>query len=176
MHALQFLSEAQPDPIWLRTLATVLPVVGTIIVATVAAPSVVEKLKQRNAPPQPSPEPTPTLPNGAPGIPPSVTISATEKAAADPIIRLFIEDLHERLSMAHNEAANLHTLRAADAATIARLTAELAEKESRLGEIEQELNSAQDQNREFRARLRALKEELEATQLKLELCVEGYNQ
>lgn len=168
--------ETPPDPIWLRTLATVLPVVGTVLVALVAAPWLVGKYRGRGGQ---GGEPTPAEPMGSPpalGIPSPVSIAATERAALDPVIRLFIEDLHERLSAAHQEAAELHTLRAGDAATIARLTAELADKEVRLRDLEEEYETTKVQANHFRSRLEQLKQELEMTQRKLAICVEGYTQ
>lgn len=170
------LVEAPPDPIWLRTLATVLPVIGTMVVGIVAAPWVVEKVRAHNRTNRDqSPErSTHALPvdTGGPGLPAPVTLAANERASADPILRLFIDDLHQRLSMAHEEAAQLHTQRAGDAATIARLGAEIADKEERLRDCEQELEEKTTQNRALRRRLEELKHDLEATRRRLAICLE----
>lgn len=162
-------AETQLDPIWLRTLSTVLPVVGAILVAVIGAPKALEAYRKRRDGHTSDNDP-PTLT----GVPAQVAVAATEKVSGDPILRLFIEDLHHRLSLAHEEAAELHRLRAVDAGTIATLTAELSDKEERLGECEVELESKGTQNRALIGRLETLKEELEVTQRKLSICMEGY--
>ena len=161
-----------PDPIWLRTLATVLPVAGSIIVAILGVPKLIEMRDQRRAEKaDPASKPAPLQ---GPGVPDQVAVAATERASADPIIRLFIEDLHERLSAAHEEAAELHTQRAVDAGTIARLAAEIADKEERLQECEVDIANFRTQNRALIGRLEELKREIEVTRRKLTICMEGY--
>lgn len=108
------------------------------------------------------------------GVPPQITVAAAEKASTDPILQLFIDDLHQRLSMAHEEVAELHRMRTTDAGTIATLTAELAEKERRLQECESELRDKNHQNRSLLNRLEELKSELESTRRRLAVCMEGY--
>lgn len=159
--------EAPQDPIWLRTLSTVLPVAGTILVAWIGAPRLLEALRKRRD--GVTEERAPLV-----GVPPQVTVAATETAANDPILKLFVDDLHTRLSLAHNEMAELHRLRAVDAGTIATLTAELADKEERLHEFEVEMESTKTLNSSLRGRLEELKQELEITHRKLSICVEGY--
>jgi len=155
--------ETPPDPIWLRTLSTVLPVAGAIAVAALTGQKVVERFrekKERDTPPPADPAE-------------SVAVVAVERSSTDPILRLFIEDLHNRLSEAHTEAAQLHQFRAVDAGTIARLSAELTDKEERLSEVEQELERKTTQNRVLRGRLEQLNHELESTRHQLALCLEG---
>lgn len=122
--------------------------------------------------PTASPIPLPPA-TGSPGLPAPVTIAATERASADPILRLFIEDLHERLSQAHTETAALHIQRAGDAATIARLGAEIADINERLQGCQQELHTKGEQNRYLRQKLNETQRELEITRRKLAVCLEG---
>lgn len=102
-----------------------------------------------------------------------MTIAATERASADPILRLFIEDLHERLSQAHAETAALHTQRAGDAASIARLGAEIADISERLADCQAELHTKGEQNRYLRQKLTEVQRDLEVTRRRLVVCLEG---
>lgn len=163
MHALLSAAETPQDPIWLRTLSTVLPVLGAIVVAILGGQKVLERRREKKAIDPPA-DPRD-----------SVAVAAVEKSSTDPILRLFIEDLHKRLSEAHTEAAQLHQLRAVDAGTIARLSAELADKEARLYEVERDLETKTTQNRVLRGRLEQLKKELESTRHQLAVCIEGYD-
>lgn len=159
---MQYAAETPPDPLWLRTLATVLPVVATIVTAVIATPKVIERLRERRREREehaPQPE--------GPGVPPVVAVAAAERAGTDPIIRLFIEDLHQRLNLAHSEAAELHTLRATDAATIARLTTEISDREARLAECERELATTSTSERAVRRRLEQIRIELADTRREL---------
>lgn len=167
MLAMQFIADTQPDPIWLRTLSTVLPVLGTIVVAILTGQKVLEKRREKKADEAPPPSDPPSAPT-------QVAVVATEKASSDPILRLFIEDLHTRLSMAHEEAAKLHQLRAVDAGTIARLSAEIADKEDRLREVEELAGNSANENRELRRKVQRLTLELEETRRQLAICTEGY--
>lgn len=162
MQILQFAAETPPDPTWLRLLATVFPVVGTIVVAFLTGPKILEKHRERRD----------ARANGDP-VPAPVAANAVT-ASTDPIVRLFIEDLHERLSAAHEDAARLHQLRAVDAGTIARLSGELNDKEQRLSTIERELATKTTQNRVLRSQLEDIGRELEATRKQLAICIEGY--
>lgn len=171
MQLLPYAAETQTDPIWLRTLATVLPFVGTVLVAILTGPKLISWVKNHRNPPEVVEQ---HIPPQGPGVPAPVALAATERASTDPIIRLFIDDLHTRLSLAHEEAAELHRLRATDAATIARLTTEIADKEERLQQCEQELSERKVHNRQLMRRLEELKLELESTRRKLAICMEGY--
>lgn len=166
---LELMSTAeQPlDPLWLRTLSTVLPVVGAILVALLGAPKFFEAIRKRRSG---------RLEDKSPlvGVPSSVAVAATEKASTDPILKLFIDDLHTRLSLAHHEMSELHRLRSVDAGTIATLTTELADREERLRECESDLEGKKTQNRSLMRRLEELKKEVEATQRKLSICMEGH--
>lgn len=166
-------SEAQ-DPIWLRTLATVLPVLGTMVAAIVAGPLLVEKFKQRNDPP-PNPAPSETPPPGQ-GLPAPMAMEAVDRAQADPLLSLLINDLHTRLSDAHAEAADLHAGNAANMAMIARLEAELQDKDERVSELERELRDSATQRSYLRQKATALTNEVESLRRQLAVCVEGYNQ
>lgn len=104
-----------------------------------------------------------------------MVVAATEVASTDPILKLFIDDLHQRLSAAHEDAARLHQFRAVDAATMARLTTELADKESRLARVEEELRNKTTQNAALRRQVHQISRELETTRSQLASCVEGYN-
>lgn len=161
--------EATTDPLWLRTLTSLLPVVSGIVIAAIGAPHLWKAFQTRRSS-QTNPE---IPPQEGPGVPPQVAVAVTETASNDPILRLFIDDLHSRLSTAHQEAAQLHQLRAVDAGTIARLTTELADKENRLQECESELLDSSTQNRALIGRLNQLKNDLELTQRKLQICREG---
>lgn len=163
---MQFVAETPQDPIWLRTLATVLPIVGSIVIAVISAPKLIERFRQKKAEREANHPPA-----DSPAV--QVAVAATERAATDPIVRLFIDDLHQRLNLAHEEAAELHRLRAVDAGTIARLTAEIADKEERLDTCEQELANKTTQNRSLIRRLEELKRELDTTRRKLAECLEG---
>lgn len=174
MQMLQYAAETQLDPIWLRTLGTVLPIVGTIAVAVLTGPKLLERHRERRAE-RDSSTPNPLPPAEGPGIPTPVAVAATEKASVDPVLALFIDDLHKRLSLAHGEAAELHRLRAVDAGTIATLTAEISDKEERLQECERELAEKRVQARSLMRRLEELKAELETTRRKLAICMEGFN-
>jgi hypothetical protein len=165
---LQYAEGTPPDPIWLRTLATVLPVVGTILVALLTGPTILERLRERK---REKNDVTP--PPEWPGVPTPVAVAAAERASVDPVLRLFIDDLHQRLNLAHGEAAELHRLRAADAGTIARLTTELADRDTRLQQLEQELADKTRDNRHLKRRLEEYKVELEQTRRKLAICLEG---
>lgn len=170
-----FAAEIPQDPTWLRLLATVLPVVGTILVALLTGPRLLERVREKRAERTTQSGASPTTivpPIDGPGVPTPVTVAVTEKASLDPVLRLFIDDLHTRLSMAHEEAAELHRLRAVDAGTIARLTAEIADKEERLVECESELTEKRTQSRSLMRRLEELKEELDATRRRLAICKE----
>lgn len=173
---LTLFSAAEPvmDPIWLRTLATTLPFLGPIVVGLIAAPWVADKLKNKNREAAQTAVPATTESEGSKGLPAPVAIEATERAQADPLLRLLIEDLHERLSAAHQEAAHLHAEKASDAATIARLTAEIDDQEERYRSLLAELNDKTTQLRAVRGRLEELKVELEQTRRKLQICMEGY--
>lgn len=162
---MQFVAETPQDPIWLRTLATVLPIVGSIVIAVISAPKLIERFRQKKA------EREANHPPDSPAV--QVAVAATERAATDPIVRLFIDDLHQRLNLAHEEAAELHRLRAVDAGTIARLTTEIADKEERLDACERELTNKTTQNRSLIRRLEELKRELDTTRRKLAECLEG---
>lgn len=172
MQLMLFAAETPPDPIWLRTLATVLPVVATIAVALVTGPKLVERMRERR---NGRDEPDLIPPREGPGVPAPVVVAATERASTDPIIRLFIDDLHARLSLAHEEAAELHRLRAVDAGTIARLTTEIGDKEDRLRDCERQLADKNIQNRQLIRRLEELKRELDATRRKLAICIETHH-
>lgn len=163
-----FMLEAPQDPIWLRTLSTVLPVAGAILVAWIGTPRLLEALRNRRDGLAESERP-PLV-----GVPPQIAVAAAETAATDPILKLFIDDLHTRLSLAHQEIAELHRLRAVDAGTVATLTAELSDKEERLQECEAEVGETKGRNRMLLRRLEELKHELETTQRKLAICMERY--
>lgn len=166
-----YAADVPVDPIWLRTLATVLPVVSAVVVAVLTGPKLIERLRERR---QEKAAPPPLIPPPeGPGIPTVVTVAAVDRASTDPIIRLFIDDLHQRLNLAHAEAAELHRLKAIDAGTIATLTSEIADKEARLNACELELSHTSVQNRQLISRLEQLKFDLESTQRKLAICLEG---
>lgn len=167
-HLWQYAAETPPEPIWLRTLAIVLPVAGTVTVAILTGPKIVGRIRERQKARREGTDPS----EDSPAIAAQVAVAATEQAVGNPILRLFIDDLHQRLSSAHEEAARLHGLRAVDAATIARLTEELAHTEGELTRIITDANGKVHQNKELRTRLRQLRRELEETRAQLRDCYE----
>lgn len=169
-------AEPPPDPTWLRALATLLPFLGPVVVALIAAPWVVDRLRGRkgvDSQHEAPKEQEPAVPPGSP-LPGPLITEAHTRAEADPLLRLLIEDLHNRLSEAHRDAAMMHNARAEDAAQIARLTAELDDQEQRYRQVLAELDDKSTQLRLIRPRLEELKRELEATKRKLAICMEGY--
>lgn len=163
---LQFAGELPPDPIWLRTLATVLPVAGTVAVAILTAPKIIERVKERREAKRTGRDPSEA--NAATDQ--QIAEIATEQAIHNPILRLFIDDLHTRLSVANAEAAKLHEIRAADAATIARLTEQLGDKQDRLVVLESEARQRTTKVRDLIKLVRQLKAELEETRAQLRDC------
>jgi chromosome segregation ATPase len=164
--SLQFAAETPPDPIWLRTLATVLPVVGTVVVGMLTAPKILERLRERKAAKAAGTNPA----EASLETDQKIAEIATEQAISNPILRLFIDDLHTRLSQANAEAAKLHEIRAGDAATIARLTAQLGDKQDRLVKIEQQARDKTARVRDLVRLVRQLKSELEETRAQLHDC------
>lgn len=116
----------------------------------------------------------PAVPPGSP-LPGQLITEAHTRAEADPLLRLLIEDLHNRLSEAHHDAAQMHNARAQDAAQIARLTAELDDQEQRYRQVLSELDDKSAQLRLIKPRLEEVKRELEVTRRKLHICMEGYS-
>lgn len=165
-HWLQFAAETPPEPIWLRTLAIVLPVVGTVTVAVMTGPKILVRIKERRA----GNKESDTLSETNPEIAKKVAEVAVGEAVGNPIIRLFIDDLHTRLSLANTEMSKLHGLRAVDAATIARLTQELSYSQERLAEVVRDAHSKNGTTKELRQRLRILRQELEETRAQLRDC------
>lgn len=171
-----FAAEEARDPTWLRTLATILPFLGPVLVGLIAAPWIGEKIRGRRngeaprheAPPQDTPTPP-----GA-GLPPPVAQEAVQRAEADPLLRLLIEDLHHRLSAAHGEIAQLHIEKSADSGNMARLAAEIEDQETRYRACLAELDDKTGQLRAVRGRLEEIKRELEVTQRKLRICMDQW--
>lgn len=167
-HWLQFAGETPPDPIWLRTLSIGLPVAGTVIVAILTGPKISDRLRERRKAKAAGEDPAEaTLVTDA-----KIAEVATVEAINNPIMRLFIDDLHMRLSKAHEEMAQLHTIRAGDAATIARLTEQLADAEDRCRAITQSAQDKSSRVRELIRLVRQLRAELEETRSQLRDCYE----
>ncbi len=174
MQTLLLAVEAAEDPIWLRTLATVLPFLGPIVVGLIAAPWLVQKVQHSRQPRTRTTQPESTPESTGPGLPAPVAIEAQQRAQEDPLLRLLIEDLHGRLSQAHREAVAAQQQRAADAAQIARLTAEVDDLEIRYQNALTDLGEARQDLRATRARLQEIHTELEQTRRRLQVCMEGY--
>lgn len=163
---LQFAAEPPQDPIWLRTLATVLPVAGTIVVAILTGPKILARMKEkREAKANGTSTAETSIHTDA-----AIAAAATEQTINNPILRLFIDDLHTRLSKAHEEMANLHNVRASDAATIARLTEELGSTTDRVAELTQAAEQHAERARELIRRVKALRLELRETRDQLRDC------
>jgi hypothetical protein len=165
-------AEVPEDPIWLRTLATLLPFLGPIVVGLIAAPWLAERVRNGKADDAPTIDTSP----GTTALPAPVAQEATARAQADPLLRLLIEDLHNRLNEAHREAATFHTRRAEDAVLIARLTAEIDELQERYQRALVDLDEQRQTVRTTRSRLREIQTELEQTRRRLQICMEGYQQ
>lgn len=174
MLSLLFAGEQPPeDPLWLRTMATILPFLGPVVVGLIAAPWLAEKWKDnKHKNNTPTPGGTPVVTGG--GLPAPVALEAVQRAQVDPLLTLFIQDLHGRLSAAHDELAVAHTQRVADATTIAALTAEVEDQSERYQECMAELEKKDALVRLIRPQLEQLKFELEQTRRKLAICMEGY--
>lgn len=163
------------DPIWLRTLATLLPFLGPIVVGLIAAPWLAERVRTKRSNGATTIAHTPA--NGeAQGLPAPVAIEATQRAQSDPLLRMLIEDLHDRLDQAHQEAAQFHGQQATDAAMIARLTAEIDELQERYQRVLTDLDESRESVRATRGRLLEVQRELEQTQRRLRICMEGFDQ
>lgn len=162
--------EAPPsDPIWLRTLATILPFLGPIVVGLIAAPWLVQKVRG-NGQSQNG--------NGAASVPTATALPtpvAREVSQADPLVKLLIEDLHGRLNQAHAELSLAHTTAMADGVQIARLSAELEDLEGRYQDALVSLADKSEEVRVTRGRLNEINRELEQTRRRLQICMEGYN-
>lgn len=162
------------DPVWLRTLATVLPFLGPIVVGLIAAPWLVQRVRG-NGPPPSEDSPEKTTPTTTPVLPAPVAQEATQRAQADPLLRLLIEDLHNRLSDAHAEVAAANNARMADGVQIARLSSEVEDLAERYQQALASLAEKSEELRVTRGRLAEIRQELEQTRRRLQICMEGYN-
>lgn len=163
---LQFAAETPADPIWLRTLAIALPVLGTVTVAVLTGPKIVGRIRERAK----SRERGETTAEDSPQIAARVAEVAVQESVNNPILRLFIDDLHTRLSKANEEMSKLHNLRMVDASMIASLTEKLSDSQERLAEVIHDANAKSGTNRELRQRIRDLRRELEETRDQLRDC------
>jgi chromosome segregation ATPase len=147
-------------------LATVLPVVGTVVVGILTGPKILDRMRERRTAKAHGENPAEaSIETDA-----KIAEIATEQAIGNPILRLFIDDLHTRLSQANAEAAKLHGIRAGDAATIARLTAQLGEKADDLEVLERQARDKSVKVRELVRLVRQLRRELEETRAQLRDC------